>query len=124
LSNYRALPWRPLEFGEHAEGLPEKHPLVPLPPYAPELNPMENVWKYLRANKLCHLVWDSYEAIVQACKQAWDFLITDPDRIRSVGTRDLACVSLGWLVLVHNFGDMGNSACFQIEEACTLFWPA
>jgi hypothetical protein len=48
---------------------------------------MENVWHYLRANKLSMLVWDSYEAIVAACKNAWDFLIGDPDRIRSIGTR-------------------------------------
>lgn len=26
--------------------------LVLLPPYAPELNPIENVWAYLRANRL------------------------------------------------------------------------
>jgi hypothetical protein len=53
----------------------------------------ENVWHYLRANKLSLLVWDSYEAIVTACKDAWDFLINDPDRIRSIGTRAWAYVS-------------------------------
>jgi hypothetical protein len=74
--------------------VPDNISLVPLPPYTPELNPMENVWEYLRANKLCSRVWETYEAIVQACKQAWDFLITDPDRIRSIGTRDWACVTL------------------------------
>ena len=55
---------------------------------------MENVWEYLRANKLCSLVWDSYEAIVAACKAAWDFLIEDPERIRSIGHRDWACVKV------------------------------
>ena len=55
---------------------------------------MENVWAYLRTNKLCNLVWDSYGAIMQACKDAWDFLIGDPDRIRSIGTRQWACVNL------------------------------
>ena len=30
-------------------------------------------WSSLRANKLSLLVWDSYEAIVTACKEAWDF---------------------------------------------------
>jgi hypothetical protein len=39
------------------------------------------------------LVWDSYEAIVAACRTAWDFLIGDPDRIRSIGTRTWACVN-------------------------------
>ena len=68
--------------------------LLPLPSYSPELNPMENVWEYLRANKLCSLIWDSYEAIVHACKKAWDFLINEPERIRSIGSRDWACVTL------------------------------
>lgn len=72
--------------------VPHNITLLPLPPYAPELNPMENVWAYLRANKLCRLVWDSYDAIVTACKAAWDFLINDPERIRSIGNRDWACV--------------------------------
>ena len=72
--------------------VPDNMTLLPLPPYSPELNPMENVWEYLRANKLCSLVWDTYDAIVAACKAAWDFLIQDPDRIRSIGQRDWACV--------------------------------
>ncbi|MCX7380408.1 MAG: hypothetical protein NT133_03100 [Alphaproteobacteria bacterium] len=71
---------------------PDNMSLLPLPSYAPELNPMENVWEYLRADKLCSLVWDSDGEIVAACKAAWDFLIKGPDRIRSVGQRDWACV--------------------------------
>ena len=39
---------------------------------------MENIWDYLRGNKLSKRVWDSYEAIVAACKDAWHFLIGDP----------------------------------------------
>lgn len=74
--------------------VPANITLLPLPPYAPELNPMENVWEYLRQNKLCNLVWDSYQAIVNACKDAWNFLIQDPERIRSIGTREWACVTL------------------------------
>ena len=51
--------------------------LLPMPSYSPELNPMENVWDYLRGNKLSHTVWDNYEAIVEACTKAWRFLIED-----------------------------------------------
>jgi transposase len=47
--------------------------LLHLPPYAPELNPAENVWEYFRGNTLSALVWDSYEAIVTTCENAWDF---------------------------------------------------
>jgi transposase len=32
-----------------------------LPPYAPELNSIENVWAYLRANKLAISVFDTYD---------------------------------------------------------------
>jgi hypothetical protein len=81
---------------QHGEKLrvPDNITLLTLPPYSPELNPMENVWAYLRTNKLCNLVWNNYEAILRACKDAWDFLIRDPERIRSIGTRQWACVNL------------------------------
>jgi hypothetical protein len=49
--------------GWHQKGgrlhVPDNITLLTLPPYAPELNPMENVWEYLRANKLYNRVWDS-----------------------------------------------------------------
>jgi len=73
--------------------VPDNITLLPLPPYAPELNPMENVWDYLRSNKLAGCVWDTYEAIVDACKAAWAFLVTDPYRIQSIGQREWASVS-------------------------------
>ncbi len=72
--------------------VPDNITMLPLPPYAPELNPMENVWDYLRANQLSQLVWDSYDAIVQACNNAWHFLVNDPERISSIGTRTWATV--------------------------------
>jgi transposase-like protein len=54
--------------------VPDNITLLPLPAYSPELNPMENVWDSLRGNKLSHKVWDTYEAIVEACANAWRFL--------------------------------------------------
>ena len=74
--------------------VPDNIRLLRLPPYSPELNSMENVWDFLRANKLCNLVWNTYDEIVDACDIAWHFLTNDPDRIRSIGTRSWACVSL------------------------------
>ena len=73
--------------------VPDNITLLSLPPYAPELNPMENVWQYLRANKLCNLVWNTYDDIVEACRKAWQFLTDEPDAIRSIGTRAWASVS-------------------------------
>jgi transposase len=74
--------------------VPDNIRVLPLPAYSPELNPMENVWDYLRQNKLCALVWDTYDEILEACKTAWNFLIDDPDRIRSIGSRTWACVNV------------------------------
>ena len=42
--------------------VPDNITLLSLPPYGPELNPMELVWEYLRSNKLCAVVWDSYDS--------------------------------------------------------------
>jgi hypothetical protein len=82
--------------GAHA--VPNNITLMPLPLYAPELNPMGNIWDYLRGNKLSRLVWDSYEAIVAACKDAWDFLMGDPERIQSIAHRSWAWVNLYWKI--------------------------
>ena len=52
--------------------LPENITPVCLPPYAPELNPTENIWEYLRKNYLALRVFDDYDAIVDACCMAWN----------------------------------------------------
>lgn len=67
---------------------------IPLPPYSPELNSMENVWEYPRANRLSAGVWDSYDEILDVCCEAWNWFANDPDRIRSIGTREWATVNL------------------------------
>ena len=85
--------------GRHQQGSRLKVPgnlsLLPLPSYSPEPNPQENIREYLRANKLCSPIPNSYEAIVDACKAAWNFLIDDPSRIRSIGQRQWACAKSG-----------------------------
>ena len=68
--------------------------VLPLPPCAPELNPLENVRDYLRGNKLNSRVCNTCEAMRDAGKAAWNFIANDAARITSIGTRDWACVSL------------------------------
>jgi hypothetical protein len=55
---------------------------------------MENVWDYLRQNKLASLVWETYEQIIAACADAWRWLIANPKQISSIGTREWAAVNL------------------------------
>jgi hypothetical protein len=67
--------------------------LLHLPPYAPELNPVENVWADLRANKLAITVFDSYDTILTACCSAWNFLTNDPTAITSITRQKWAQVT-------------------------------
>ncbi len=82
--------------GWHQPGVrltvPDNITLLRLPPYAPELNPMENVWEYLRGNQLSMIVWNSYTAILDACCTAWNSLMRDAERITSITTRTWAQV--------------------------------
>ena len=84
--------------GWHQRGkrlrLPDNVSLLPLPPYSPELNPMENIWDYLRGNRLSSRIWDSYEAILVARKDAWNLLIADRERIDTISYRTWASVNL------------------------------
>lgn len=62
-----------------------------LPSRAPELNPVENVWQYQRANRLSNRVFESRDDIIAAC-QAWRSLIAQRETIRSIGMREWAHV--------------------------------
>ena len=70
--------------------LPDNLSLLALPPKSPELNPVENVWQYLRQNKLSHRVWPDYDAIVATCCEAWNMLVSMPDRLASITRREWA----------------------------------
>jgi hypothetical protein len=70
--------------------VPDNVVLLPLPPYAPELNPVENIWEFLRANFLSHRVWGTYEEILDACSIAWNKLMQAPERIASITRRSWA----------------------------------
>ena len=73
--------------------VPANITLLFLPPYSPELNPVENIWAYLRGNKLSNRVFDSYDAIVDACCDAWNWLMNQPQRILSIASRPWAQVN-------------------------------
>ena len=53
-----------------------------LPPYSPELNPVENLWHYLRSHYLSNRSYDDYDALLSAGTEAYRRLT--PEVIRSV----------------------------------------
>ena len=73
--------------------VPDNFTLLALPSYSPQLNPIENVWAYLRGNFLNKSVWDSYDEIVDACSTAWNAFINDISRVKSITERTWASVT-------------------------------
>jgi len=64
--------------------------LVPLPPKCPELNPIENVWQFMRQNWLSNRIFDVHQDIVDHCSHAWNKPVDQPWTIMSIGLRDWA----------------------------------
>jgi transposase len=70
--------------------LPANLSILTLPPYSPELNPVENIWQYLRQNFLANRVFADYDAIVDACCNAWNALVNLPHQLASITQRSWA----------------------------------
>jgi len=81
--------------GWHTTGklaVPDNISIIFLPSRSPELNPVENIWQYLRQNWLSNRVFETYEDIIDAGCTAWNKLITQPETITSIGSRKWAAI--------------------------------
>jgi hypothetical protein len=79
--------------GWHTTGkleIPPNITLMPLPPRSPELNPVENIWQFMRDNWLSNRVFKSHDDIVDHCCEAWNKLTDQPWKIMSIGLRKWA----------------------------------
>jgi len=70
--------------------IPSNITLLPLPPRSPELNPVENIWQFMRGNWLSNRVFKSHDDIIALCCEAWNKLIQQPWKIISIGRRQWA----------------------------------
>jgi transposase len=73
-----------------ALAVPQNITLLALPPRSPELNPVENIWQYLRENWLSNRVFESYDDIVTLACEAWNRLMDRPSKIMTMGLREWA----------------------------------
>jgi transposase len=64
--------------------VPANVSLIGLLPYSPELNPVEDLWHYLRAHHWSNRVYADYEALLEAATEAWRQVCLDPEKIRSI----------------------------------------
>lgn len=70
--------------------IPQNISIILLPAKCPELNPVENIWQFMRDNWLSNHIFETYDDIVDHCCDAWNKLIGQPERIVSIGHRQWA----------------------------------
>jgi transposase len=73
--------------GWHTTGqlrLPANVSLLSLPPYSPELNPAELLWRELRQKYLANRVFPTVAALDEAVGEAWRRLIASPESLQSL----------------------------------------
>ncbi len=66
--------------------VPDSMTLLFLPPYSPELMPMELVWLWMRQHDLSNRVFEDEAAIDAACKESWNKLT--PQRLKTITATD------------------------------------
>ncbi len=64
--------------------VPENITVVELPPYSPELNPIENLWHYLKSHFWSNRSYDDYDALEAAAMDAWRRAVLDQQLVKSV----------------------------------------
>jgi transposase len=64
--------------------VPANMTIVPLPPYSPELNPVENFWHYLRSHYWANRIFADYDALRLAADDARQKAALDKQIVTSV----------------------------------------
>ena len=64
--------------------VPDNISLLFLPPYSPELNPVEEFWHELRRRFFANRIIDTVEELIEACCTAWNTALKTPGFIKSV----------------------------------------
>ncbi len=80
--------------------IPKNITLVPLPPYSPELNAVEQVWQWLKSHYLSNCNFQDYDDIVDKVCFAWNEFASQPVLVKSMCSRDWLITPLFKLQLV------------------------
>lgn len=64
--------------------VPQNITLLRLPAYSPELNPIENLWHYLKSHFWSNRAYQDYEALEQAAVDAWQIAALNPELMKTV----------------------------------------
>ena len=83
--------------GWHTESVVEEFDnlsIIKLPAYSPELNPIEQVWQWLRQNELANKCFKDYDDIVESCCDAWNSFRSDINLVKNIGCSSFRSTSL------------------------------
>ena len=64
--------------------IPANMRLLPLPPYSPELNPVEHIWDDLREKSFHNRVFESIDALEQHLSSSLREMELDNQRVHSI----------------------------------------
>lgn len=64
--------------------IPDNITLIPLPPYAPELNAMEQVWTWIKNHFLYNQCYMNYDDIVNQAAYAWNQFSRNITLVKSI----------------------------------------
>lgn len=64
--------------------VPKNVTIVPLPPYSPQLNPIEKLWQYLRQHYWSNRVYEGYDHLRVTANDAWHKVCLNPVKIKSI----------------------------------------
>jgi hypothetical protein len=70
--------------GAKALRVPANLSVLRLPPYSPELNPVERLWLDPRGHYWSNRVYPDIEAVEEAAVSGWRAVCLHPDRIKSI----------------------------------------
>jgi transposase len=68
--------------------VPSSMTVLPLPPYSPECNPAEQIWKYTRSNDLRNRTFDDLDQVVDAVSSSLHTLHENPNLVQSMTAYD------------------------------------
>ena len=68
--------------------IPQNITLIPLPAYSPELNPMQQVWQWMKHNFLSNISFDNYQDILDKLTHAWNAFANNYEFVKAICQRD------------------------------------
>lgn len=64
--------------------IPPNISIIQLPAYSPELNPVENLWHYLKSHYWSNRAYDNYEALEESAIAAWHHAVLNPTLMKTL----------------------------------------